>query len=81
MENIDRAFTEMKAQRPDALLVLGDPFFSSSAQRNRIIALAARDQIPANFTAGVFPLNGGSRPTGRSSRTSTAAPPSTSTRS
>ena len=58
-EDIDRAFTEMKAQRPDALLVLGDPFFSSSAQRNRIIALAAREQIPANFTAGVFPLNGG----------------------
>jgi putative tryptophan/tyrosine transport system substrate-binding protein len=47
----------MKAQRLDALLVLGDPFFA--AERARIIALAARERIPANFTSRVFTADGG----------------------
>jgi putative ABC transport system substrate-binding protein len=57
LEDLDRAFTEMKAQRSEALLVLGDPFFA--AQRVRIIGLAASTRIPANFSSRVFTSAGG----------------------
>jgi len=42
--DIDTAFAAMARERPDALLVLGDPMFNS--ERKRIAALALRIRVP-----------------------------------
>jgi putative ABC transport system substrate-binding protein len=42
---IDAAFAKMVDQRPDAIVVPGDPFLAS--RRDQIIALAARHALPA----------------------------------
>jgi len=44
---IDAAFATMRQRRVGALLAGADPFFSS--QRQQIVALAARDDIPAMY--------------------------------
>ena len=44
---IDQAFAKFDGRRPDALLVVGDPFFN--ARRDQIVALAARYAIPAIY--------------------------------
>jgi putative ABC transport system substrate-binding protein len=45
---IDAAFTTLARERPDALFVAGDGFFSS--RRVQFAILAARDRIPAAYT-------------------------------
>jgi putative ABC transport system substrate-binding protein len=54
---LDAAFEEIGRQRPDALLVAGDPFFNS--RRERIVALAARRAIPTMYEWREFALAGG----------------------
>src|SRR5262245_38247944 len=54
---IDAAFAAMRQRRPNALFVAGDPFFSS--RRQQIVALAARDTIPAMYTNREFVEEGG----------------------
>jgi putative ABC transport system substrate-binding protein len=49
---IDAAFAAMREKRVGALFVGGDPFFSSRVQQ--IVALAARDEIPAMYTNREF---------------------------
>jgi putative ABC transport system substrate-binding protein len=44
---IEAAFDAMKQERAEALIVLGDPFFSSQAPR--ISELAAQDRLPTMF--------------------------------
>jgi putative tryptophan/tyrosine transport system substrate-binding protein len=54
---IDAAFATMRERRAGALLVEADPFLSSRAQQ--IVALAARDAIPAMYSNRDFIEEGG----------------------
>ena len=54
---IDAAFATMRQRRVAALLVGGDPFLSSRLQQ--IVALAARDSIPAMYSNREFVEEGG----------------------
>jgi ABC-type uncharacterized transport system substrate-binding protein len=56
-EDIERAFAEMKAQRADAFVLIGDPFFR--AEMKRILALAARQRLPANYSTREWSESGG----------------------
>jgi putative tryptophan/tyrosine transport system substrate-binding protein len=56
-EEIDQAFAKFDRRRPDALLVVGDPFFN--ARRDQIVALAARYAIPAIYDRRDFVAAGG----------------------
>ncbi len=46
-EEIDRAFTAMKQERVEALIVLGDPMFGT--HRRRISELAVQSQLPSTY--------------------------------
>jgi putative ABC transport system substrate-binding protein len=54
---IDAAFASIAKQKFDALLVGTDPFFTS--QRDRLIALAARNRIPAIYSVREYTQAGG----------------------
>jgi ABC-type uncharacterized transport system substrate-binding protein len=54
---IDAAFALIARQRSDALLVGTDPFFTS--QRDRLVALAATNRIPAVYSLRDYALAGG----------------------
>jgi putative ABC transport system substrate-binding protein len=54
---IDRAFASLADRRADALLVDADAFFES--RRDQVVALAARERIPAIFDTRDFPEAGG----------------------
>jgi putative tryptophan/tyrosine transport system substrate-binding protein len=56
-EEIDVAFATMRQRGVSALLVGGDPYFT--ARRQQIIALAARDAIPAMYVNREFVSDGG----------------------
>jgi putative ABC transport system substrate-binding protein len=56
-DEIDQAFAKFDRRRPDALLVVGDPFFN--ARRDQIVALAARYAIPAIYDRRDFAAAGG----------------------
>jgi putative ABC transport system substrate-binding protein len=53
---IDTAFATLRQRRADVLLI-GDPFYST--RRQQIVALAARDAIPAIYTSREFIEEGG----------------------
>jgi putative ABC transport system substrate-binding protein len=54
---IDSAFKSIAERRPSALVVLPDPFFTS--RRQQIVALAARQAIPAIYPWPEYALVGG----------------------
>src|SRR5437764_8553905 len=54
---IDTAFATLRQRHADALLVSGDPFFSSRQQQ--IVALAGRDAIPTLYFNREFVADGG----------------------
>jgi putative ABC transport system substrate-binding protein len=54
---IDTAFVDLARERPDALLVAPEGFFTS--RRVQIANLAARDRIPAAYSQRDFPAVGG----------------------
>ena len=54
---IDLAFAAMKQAHAAALLVGADPFFDG--RRDQIVALAARDSIPAIYEQREFAVGGG----------------------
>ena len=54
---LDRAFTSLAEQRPDALLVSSSALFES--RREQLVALAARQSVPAIFDTRDYPEAGG----------------------
>jgi putative ABC transport system substrate-binding protein len=54
---IASSFATLTQERVDALIVGNDPFFDS--QRNQLIALAARNAVPAIYHIREFPAAGG----------------------
>jgi putative tryptophan/tyrosine transport system substrate-binding protein len=54
---IDTAFADISRARPDALFVAGDAFFTS--RRAQLVALTARDKIPATYSNRDFVAVGG----------------------
>lgn len=56
-DEIDLAFATPLRERPDALLLINDPLFSSQAAR--IVQLAARHALPAFYSLREFPEIGG----------------------
>lgn len=64
-EDIARAFVEMKRQRVDAFIVQTDQFLS--LQRGEIIALAARERLPAIYGDAGYAESGGLMSYGTSS--------------
>jgi putative ABC transport system substrate-binding protein len=54
---IDMAFAALRQRRAGALLVGGDPFFTS--RRQQIVALATRDALPAMYVNREFVMEGG----------------------
>jgi putative tryptophan/tyrosine transport system substrate-binding protein len=54
---IDAAFASFAQERPDALLVAGDAFFTTRAVQ--FITLTARDRIPASYPLRDFVIAGG----------------------
>jgi putative ABC transport system substrate-binding protein len=54
---LSQAFTHLVERRVDALVVGGDPFFTS--QRNRLIELAARHALPVLYNLRAFVESGG----------------------
>jgi len=56
-EELDIAFASAAAQRPDAIVVLGDPLMIKNA--TRVTALAAKHRLPAIYPFRLFATNGG----------------------
>jgi putative ABC transport system substrate-binding protein len=54
---IDAAFASLAALHPDALVIGDDPFFTQ--QRGQLVALAARQAVPAIYPSGEFARAGG----------------------
>ena len=54
---IDTAFASLAQERPDALFVAADAFFSTRARQ--FITLAARDRIPATYSLRDYVIAGG----------------------
>jgi putative tryptophan/tyrosine transport system substrate-binding protein len=54
---LDSGFATVARERPDALIVVPTPFFT--AQRKRIVELAARHSLPAMYGLREFPGAGG----------------------
>jgi len=57
IDEIDAAFTTFARERPDALFVAGDGFFSS--RRGQFATLAARDRIPSAYSERDYAAVGG----------------------
>jgi len=51
------SFTTLSRERVGALVVENDPFFDS--QRNQLVALSARNAVPAIYHIREFPAGGG----------------------
>jgi putative ABC transport system substrate-binding protein len=56
-EELDIAFASAAAQRADAIVDFGDPL--TFVEARRVIALAARYHLPANYLFRAFAANGG----------------------
>jgi putative tryptophan/tyrosine transport system substrate-binding protein len=56
-EDFDRAFSDMTRARPGALTVLSTPMFVS--ERRRLVALAAKNRLPAMYPLREFVVAGG----------------------
>jgi putative ABC transport system substrate-binding protein len=57
VDQLDEAFASSAKQRPDALVVLGEPFFDS--QRTKIVALSARYGLAGCYPWREYVLEGG----------------------
>jgi putative ABC transport system substrate-binding protein len=55
--DVDAAFAQLAAQRPDALIINADPFLTS--RRDQILALTVRHALPAMAAFREYPVAGG----------------------
>jgi putative ABC transport system substrate-binding protein len=81
IREIDAAFATFAYERPDALFVGGDVFFTQS-RRVQLVTLAARDRIPAAYVDRESVAVGGliTEPTSRTVIVKWASIPATSSR-
>ena len=56
-KDLDKAFESLSKLRADGIVVAGEPFFDS--QRARLVALAARNAIPASYGFREYAVAGG----------------------
>jgi len=56
-DDIDRAFTTMRKERPGAVIVIGDPMFGTHARR--IVELEAKSRLPAIYSSRISIDTGG----------------------
>lgn len=54
---IDAAFETFASERPDALFIVGDPYFTS--RRVQLVQLAAHHRMPTSYSGRQFPEVGG----------------------
>jgi putative ABC transport system substrate-binding protein len=54
---IDAAFETFASERPDAVFIVGDPYFTS--RRVQLVQLAAHHRMPAAYAGRQFPEIGG----------------------
>ena len=57
--DFDAAFRSMTKQKAEALVVLGGPPFSSSAQRGKLLGLAAKTRLPTIYRTRNWVNEGG----------------------
>ena len=57
IHQIDLAFEDLARERPDGVMLVNDPLFTS--RRTQVIALAARYSLPAVYTTRDYPEVGG----------------------
>lgn len=58
-EQLDAAFSTLRKERADALLIVSEPFFNSTETRDRLVALSLRHAVPAIYPFRDFAVAGG----------------------
>ena len=58
-EQLDAAFSTLRKERADALLIASEPFFNAAETRDKLVALSLRHAVPAIYPFRDFAVAGG----------------------